>query len=342
MPLFTSDNVTPACPEVLAALVEANSGPATSYGNDAWTERLQQKMLDLFEKKVRVFPVVTGTAANALALSALSPSYGKIYCHPLAHINTDECSAPEFFSGGGKLVLVPGVGGKLRADDIEAMVAGGGDVHQAQPAAVSIAQACETGRIYQIDEITGIASMTHAHGMKLHMDGARFANALSALNVTPAEMTWKAGVDVLSFGGTKNGCLMAEAVVFFDPDAAEGFAYLHKRAGQLLSKIRFVSAQLEAYIKDGLWLRNARRANAMAARLSAGLATLPGLELAFETEANEVFVHIPNEIAEKVRAEGFDINADDLDRSAVRFVTAWNSTPDDVDRLLASFRKHCR
>jgi threonine aldolase len=341
MSLFMSDNVSPACPEVMEAVIAANTGTAASYGDDQWTARVQDSFSDLFEKRVKVFPAVSGTATNALALSALAPSYGKVYCHALAHINTDECGAPEFFTGGAKLIPVSGGDGKLTVQALTDTIFGRGNVHHAQPAAVSITQACETGRIYQVSEIEALSACAREHGLKFHLDGARFANALSTLGASPAEVTWKAGVDVMSFGGTKNGCLTAEAIVFFDPDAAAQFEYLHKRSGQLLSKMRFIAAQLEAYVANDLWLRNAGHANAMAQRLSTGLAVMPGLSIAYATQSNEVFVRIPAAVVAKVAADGFEINEEELDGSAARFVCAWNTDVNDVDRLLASFRTHC-
>lgn len=341
MTIFASDNVTSACPEVLEAVIAANAGDVASYGDDQWSVRLREKLSEIFETAIAVFPTVTGTASNALALSALTPSYGKVYCHELSHINTDECAAPEFFTGGAKLVAMPGDNGKFCANTLKSTIYGRGNVHHAQPSTISITQACETGAIYQIDEISELAEVAHGHGLSVHMDGARFANALASLDASPAEMTWKSGVDVLSFGGTKNGCLIAEAVIFFKPEMTEAIPFLHKRAGQLISKMRFVSAQLEAYISDGVWLRNARHANAMAARLSEGLAVLSEIELAYPTQSNEVFVRIPKLVAAAVRSDGFEVNENELDGSAARFITSWNTDPNDVARLLASFARHC-
>ncbi|MCG8356621.1 MAG: low specificity L-threonine aldolase [Kiloniellales bacterium] len=332
---FGSDNITCACPEVMDALVAANSGSAASYGADSWSTRLGRQVSEIFECSVAVFPVVTGTASNALALSALTPPFGAIYCHELAHIHTDECGAPELFTGGAKLIPMAGDDAKISAADLASVVRGRGNVHHAQPSTVSITQASEAGTVYQLDEISAIADVGHAHGLKVHMDGARFANALVRLEVSPAEMTWRSGVDVLSLGGTKNGCLAAEAIVFFDAGMAEAFPYLHKRAGQLLSKMRFVSAQLEAYLSNEVWLRNARQANAMAAQLSAGLSALPGVGLAYPTQANEVFVRLPKLTVESLKNAGFVVNEGELDGTAARFVTAWNTEADDVDRLLA-------
>ena len=336
MTIFSSDNVTGACPEVMDAIVAANEGIVESYGNDKWSTNLQKKLSEIFETDVVVFPVVSGTAANALALSVLSPAFGKIYCNELSHINTDECGAPEFFSGGAKLVTMSSEDGKINAKDLSQNIRGTGIVHLAQPAAVSITQACETGTVYQLEEIKSIAETAHEHGLKVHMDGARFANAIVSLDVSPAEMTRKSGVDVLSFGGTKNGCLTAEAVVFFKPELVGNFPYLHKRSGQLLSKMRFVSAQLEAYISNDVWLRNARNANAMAKLLSEGLAKFPDIKLAYTTQSNEVFVHLPSSIIDLLNAKGYNVSEDELDGKSVRFVTAWNTVSDDIDKLISS------
>ena len=336
MTIFSSDNVTGACPEVMDAIVAANDGIVESYGNDKWSLNLQKKLSEIFETDVVVFPVVSGTAANALALSVLSPAFGKIFCNELSHINTDECGAPEFFSGGAKLVTMTSDDGKINAKDLSQNIRGTGIVHLSQPAAVSITQACETGTIYQLEEIKSIAETAHEHGLKVHMDGARFANAIVSLDVSPAEMTWKSGIDVLSFGGTKNGCLTAEAVVFFKPELVGNFPYLHKRSGQLLSKMRFVSAQLEAYVSNDVWLRNARNANAMAKLLSEGLASFPDIKLAYPTQSNEVFVHLPSSIIHLLNAEGYNVSEDELDGKSVRFVTAWNTVSDDIEKLIST------
>ena len=338
---FSSDNVSSACPEVMDTVVAANSGTANSYGHDDYSSRLRAQLAEVFEIEVAMFPVATGTAANALALSAITPSFGKIYCHELAHINTDECGAPEFFTGGAKLIVMRGENGKISADQLKATIHGRGNVHHAQPATVSITQACEAGTVYQIDEIKAISQTGHQHGLNVHMDGARFTNALITLDASPAEMTWKSGVDVLSFGGTKNGCLAAEVVVFFKPALAGDFPFLQKRSGQLLSKMRFISAQFEAYLTDDVWLRNARQANTMATRLSKGLAVLPGIKLAYPTQSNEVFVHLPPPVVRGLRGEGVSVNEEELDGSAVRFVTAWNTTANDVDQLIAATARHC-
>ena len=336
MTIFSSDNVTGACTEVIDAVVAANDGIVESYGNDKWSLNLQKKLSEIFETDVVVFPVVSGTAANALALSVLSPVFGKIYCHELSHINTDECGAPEFFSGGAKLVTMTSEDGKINSQDLNQNIRGTGNVHLTQPAAVSITQACETGTVYQLEEIRSIAETAHEHGLKVHMDGARFANAIVSIGASPAEMTWKSGIDVLSFGGTKNGCLTAEAVIFFKPELVGNFPYLHKRSGQLLSKMRFVSAQLEAYISNDVWLNNAANANAMAKLLSEGLTKFPDIKLAYTTESNEVFVHLPSSIIDHLNAKGYSISEDELDGKSVRFVTAWNTVSGDIDKLIST------
>ena len=338
---FVSDNISSACPEVMEALAKANEANSPSYGEDPWTHDLSVRLREIFETPVTVFPVTTGTAANALALSTLTPAFGKIFCHELAHINTDECGAPELFTGGAKLIDMPGANGRITAQALEETIYGAGNVHHAQPASVSITQACESGTVYSIEEIEAIAAVAHSHNLSMHMDGARFANALVTLGVTPAQMTWQAGIDVLSFGGTKNGCLTAEAVVFFKPELVGDFPFLQKRAGQLLSKSRFISSQFMGYLADDVWMRNARQANAMAQRLSKGLADLPGLELAYPTQSNEVFVVMPAALIDRLSAKGLAINDEELDGKAVRFVAAWNTTESEVDALLAVLSEHC-
>ena len=338
--LFASDNVTGACPEVMDAVVTANSGIATSYGDDEWSSRLQTKLSEIFETDVEVFLAVSGTASNALALSALAPVFGKIYCHELSHINTDECGAPELFTGGAKLIPMRSSNGRIKANELAETIRGSGNVHVTQPSVVSITQSCETGTVYQLDEIKAISKIARKHKMSVHMDGARFANALASLEVSPAEMTWKSGVDVLTLGGTKNGCLAAEAIIFFKPDMVGNFPYLHKRSGQLLSKMRFISSQLEAYVTDDLWIRNAQHANSMAKILSEGLNAFSNIELAYPTQSNEVFVNLPRELIDYLNNAGYDINEEELDGKAVRFVTAWNSELKDVDRLLEVIKQH--
>jgi threonine aldolase len=277
---FKSDNTAGCAPEILSALARVNDGNATSYGGDAITARLTEKFSSLFEKEVAVFPVATGTAANALALATLAPPHGAIFCHENAHINVDECGAPEFYAGA-KLVPLKGAAGKLTAEAITARLGYHirGDVHHTQPSAVSITQATEIGTCYTPVEIEALSRFAKAQNMALHMDGARFANAIAHLGLKPADITWQAGVDALSFGFTKNGAISAEAVIFFDPAQATDFAFRRKRAGHLLSKMRFVSAQIEAMLDGGLWLKLACHANTMAQRLAEGLKSINGITL---------------------------------------------------------------
>jgi threonine aldolase len=336
---FWSDNQTGVAPEIMAALAAANQGAAKAYGDDAITGRLDGLFSALFETEVAVFPVATGTAANALALSLLSPRYGAIFCHPEAHIHVDECGAPEFYSGGAKLFPVAGAHGKF---DAEALVERLGElrvgfVHHVQPAALSLTQATECGTVYRPAEIAAIVEVAAANGLGVHMDGARFANAVVGLGCSPADLTWRAGVDVLSFGATKNGAMAAEAVVLFKPEAAGEFAFLRKRAGHLVSKMRFFSAQLEAYLADDLWLRSAAHANGMARRLGDGLAVLDGVALAHPVEANEVFPILPEAVIAGLAAEGFGFSRWGAEQATtLRLVTAFDTRAEDVDALVAA------
>lgn len=335
---FRSDNVAGVLPEIMAALAAANRGTASAYGEDEITARLAARMAALFEREVAVFPVATGTAANALALSALAPPWGAVYCHREAHINTDECGAAELLTGGAKLIPLPGEHGRLTPAALEAAIFGAGDVHHAQPAAVSLSQATEAGTVYRPEEVAALAAVARQHGLGLHMDGARFANAVARLGCSPADLTWRAGVDALSFGLTKTGAMAAEAVLFFDPAPAASFGFRRKRAGHLLSKMRFLSAQLEAALAEGLWLRAAAHANAMADRLAAGLAALPGAELLHPVEANEVFVRLPEPAIAGLEAAGFRFyrwGAPGAD-PAIRLVTAFDTAPAAVDAFLAA------
>jgi threonine aldolase len=337
---FRSDNVTGIAPEILAAIAAANAGAAPSYGADAVTERVCRRVSEIFEHEVAVFPVATGTAANALALASVTPVWGAIYCHEAAHVQIDECGAPEFFAGGAKLLPLAGADAKLAPAEIEAAMIERGVVHHAQPAAISISQATEAGTVYRPAEITALAAVARRHGLALHMDGARFANAVAALGCSPAELSWRAGVDVLSLGATKNGALAAEAVVFFDPAKADGFAYRRKRGGHLVSKMRFLSAQLDAYFADGLWLRNARHANAMAQRLAAGLAALPGARLRHPAEANEVFVELPDPAIAALEAAGVGFYRwGGITSRTLRLVTAFDTLAGDVEACIAAARR---
>ncbi|MDA8533300.1 low specificity L-threonine aldolase [Candidatus Pelagibacter bacterium] len=336
---FASDNVAGACPEVLDALMKANEGDSAPYGNDDYSKVLQEKFSEIFEKEVIVYPTASGTAANALALSTMTPVFGNIYCHKLAHINTDECGAPEFYTGGAKLIPLTGINGKITPEELEKNISGTGIVHHTQPSSVSITQVCETGEVYELDEIKKIADVANKHKLNMHMDGARFANALVALNCTPAEMTWKSGIDVLSFGATKNGCIAAEAIIFFKPELVGNISFLMKRAGHLLSKMRFVSAQLDAYISNDVWLKNAKQANEMGKKLSDGLVKHNSIKLAYPTQANEVFAKFPREMIEHLNSLGYKMNEDELDGQAVRLVAAWNTLNSDVESFLESINQ---
>jgi threonine aldolase len=346
---FNSDNVAGASPEIIAALAAANAGAVASYGDDPITQRVEAALARVFGRDVAVFPVATGTAANALCLAACTPPWGVVYCHREAHIAVDECGAPEFYAGGAKLTLLDGADAKLAPASLAATLANGGKgvVHHAQPAAVSVSQATECGTVYTPAELAALATVAHDHGCKFHVDGARFANALVTLGCSAAAATWRAGVDLLSFGATKNGALAAEAIVVFDPALAETIGYRRKRAGHLLSKMRFISAQLEAYLADDLWLRNARHANAMAARAAAGLTRLAnrGVALAHPVEANELFVRLPHAVRAGLTADGFLFHGwgapePGAASSVVRLVVAWNTDPADVDALVARAAHH--
>lgn len=334
---FCSDNVTGISPEILTALADVNKGAAMPYGEDECTKRLNTKFAELFETEVTVFPVTTGTAANALALSVIVPPFGAVYCHPAAHINVDECGAPEFYTGGAKLLTLPGSNGKINAQDLKNAIAlsGIGVVHHVQPTAISITQATEAGTVYSIDEVKHLAEVAHTHNLSLHMDGARFANAVVSLGCSPADITWRCGVDVLCFGATKNGAMAAEAVIFFHRDLAQSFSYRRKRSGHLLSKMRFLSAQLEAYITNDLWLKNAAHANLMADKLATELTKLPGVELCYPVDANEIFIQLPETVIAKLIADGFQFYRWEGEHSTiVRLVTAFDTTYDSVNALI--------
>jgi threonine aldolase len=339
---FKSDNVTPACDAIMAAVQDANAGSVASYGGDDYTLELQKVASRVFDTEVAIFPVTTGTAANALALSQLAPPYGAVYCHEAAHIVTDECGAPEFFTGGAKLLGLPAADGKIKPEQLANAIAFADDmgVHHVKPGAVSLTQATEWGTVYRLSEIAALTAMARLHGLPVHMDGARFANALVNLDCTPAEATWKCGIDVLSLGATKNGALCAEAVVFFDPSRAQEFERRRKRAGHLWSKMRFLSAQLLAYFQHGLWLDNARHANAMAAALSMGLSSIGGASLAQSVDANEVFVVLPERVVAALEQQGFGFYRWPLHAApngvAIRLVTSYATPRAHVDEFLAA------
>lgn len=335
---FASDNTAPVAPEIMQAIVAANAATAMPYGADDVSAGLVPLFSELFETEVAVFPVATGTAANVLSLAMLTPPYGAIYCHENAHIEEDECGAPEFYTGA-KLVPLAGEHGRLTAGTLSAKLdsLAIGFEHHVQPAAVSLTQATEFGTSYRPVDIAAIAEVVRRFGLGLHMDGARFANAVAYLDCAPADVTWRAGIDVLSFGATKNGAMAAEAAVFFRPELAATFKFRRKRGGHLFSKMRYLSAQLGAYVKDGLWLRYARHANAMAQRLADGLAAVPGIDIVHPVEGNEVFPSIPEPIIAGLAVQGFGFHRWGGSASRVlRLVTAFNTTEAEIDGFLSA------
>ncbi len=339
---FASDNTAPVAPAILDAIAQANHGYARGYGNDDWTQGVERKLSEIFERDVAVFLVSTGTASNALALAQVTPPWGVVFCHVESHIATDECGAPEFFGGGLKLSGLPGDAAKISPETLQTALAGYGDLapHQMIASALSITQANEAGTIYRPDEIAVLSEIAHRRSLAVHMDGARFANALVRLNATPAQLTWQSGIDVLSFGATKGGALAAEAVVVFDPARAAFMAERRKRGGHLQSKHRFLAAQFAAYLADGLWLKLARHANAMADRLAQRLQAI-GLPPVWPVEANLVFVILPHALDARLKAAGANyylrpsetLTIGD-DQVLARLVTSFATENDDVERFL--------
>ncbi|WP_338690037.1 beta-eliminating lyase-related protein [Bradyrhizobium sp. 26S5] len=335
LPNFRSDNVAPVSPEILRAIAEVNRGPAAAYGGDDYSKLLNARFSELFETEVTVFPVSTGTAANALSLASCVRPYGAIYCHEEAHIHTAEGGATEAFTGGAKLVAMSGRNFRIEPSSLREALgrAAWGVRNRSQPDAVSITQASEYGTIYSLAEIAEIGAIAHDRNLSLHMDGARFANALARLGCSPADMTWRAGVDILSFGATKNGAMSADAIVVFDQDLVEPLSYRLRRAGQTFSKMRFASAQLLAYIEDRLYLRLAAKANAVAARLGAGIAALPDVRLVAPVEANLVFVNLPALAIDRLAANGLQFARRGHD--VIRFVARFDSTEQEADEVIA-------
>jgi threonine aldolase len=347
---FASDNTAAIAAPILEAIGKANSGYALGYGNDDWTRRVERRFAELFEHEVAVFLVPTGTAANALALAHLAPPWGAALCHVESHVAVDECGAPEFFGGGIKLIGLPGEGSRIAAGTLRAALEHGqwGGPHHVSPSVLSLSQATECGTIYRVAEVRELAEIAHKHNVAVHMDGARLGNALARMNVSPAEATWRAGVDSLSFGATKGGAMGAEAVIFFDPQRGANMQDRRKRGGALASKHRFIAAQMEAFLADDLWLRLARHANAMADALGAGL-TAVGCKPVWPVEANEVFAPLSAALDTKLKAAGaayYPWKSQSLppgvavaaDRTLMRFVTSFQTTQDEVDRFLATIR----
>lgn len=338
---FASDNAAPVAPEIMEALARANTGPAMGYGNDPLTLQVENQLKDLFECDLRAFPVATGTAANVLGLSVMVPPYGSVYCHKCGHIENDECGAPEFFTGGAKLVLMLGEMGKLSAVALDDTIAnaGMGSVHHVQPAVISLTQATECGTIYSAEEINAISEVAKKYSLGLHMDGARFANAVATLECAPADITWRAGVDVLSFGATKNGAMAVEAVVFFDMDKAREFEFRRKRGAHLFSKLRYLSAQLNGYLENQLWLKMATHANEMAKKLSEGISGLEGADLVYPVEANMIFACLPQPSLDRLgQSNILYYPSGPVANREVRLVTSWNTTDADIDTFLEVVR----
>jgi threonine aldolase len=335
MRYFKSDNTAAVSAEILAALSAANHGTALAYGADRWSESLDELFGKFFETRVRVFAVSSGTAANSLALATLCPPWGTVLCHAESHVERDECGAPEFFTGGAKLSLVAGAGARMSAADLRARL----DwfephVHGVQPRALSLTQATERGAVYPAAEIRALADIAHARGMAVHVDGARFANALVSQDVSPAELSWKAGVDVLSFGVIKNGGMNAEAVVYFDETRVGDFEFRRKRAGQLACKGRYAAVQLTTYLETGLWRRNAERANRLAARIAAAA---PGL-LSVPCETNQVFMQLGQQRIEALSGEFGFYPWGPAGSGEARFVCSWDTPEGDVDALCERLR----
>ncbi|MBE9080279.1 low specificity L-threonine aldolase [Romeria aff. gracilis LEGE 07310] len=334
---FASDNYAGICPEVMASLTQANAGFAAAYGEDDWTARASDRFRQIFETDCEVFFVFNGTAANALAMAALCQSYHSIICHEVGHVATDECGAPEFFSNGSKLLTARGEQGKLTAAAIEALITKRSDIHYPKPKVVSLTQATEVGTLYSLAELQAIRTVADRHQLKIHMDGARFANAIAALAVSPADLTWRSGVDVLCFGGTKNGMALGEAILFFDRSLAEDFAYRCKQAGQLASKMRYISAQLLGLIETDAWLHNARHANRCAAYLAEKMTQFPNLPIMFPRQANAVFVKMPPPMIQQLHDRGWHfytfIGAD-----GARLMCSWNTTFERIDEFVADVK----
>ncbi len=331
---FASDNVAPICPEAWAALQEANLQYAPSYGEDRWTARVCDRIREIFETDCDVYFVFTGTAANALALAQLCNPFHSVICHQHSHIETDECGAPEFFTGGSKLLLVGGASGKIDTGQVKALLTRPNELHSHKPAAISIAQATEFGTVYRRDEIAAIVDLARAHQLSLHMDGARFANAIASLNCAPKAITWKVGVDVLCFGGTKNGATAGELVIFFDKKISREFDYRVKQAGHLGSKMRFLAAQWLGLLNRDAWLRNAQHANRAARGLATRLRMEAGIESVFPIDANAVFVAMDERLASGLHARGWRFYKF-IEPDVYRLMCSWSTTGEQISGLLA-------
>jgi threonine aldolase len=333
-PQFASDNNAAICPEAWRALQAANSGHAPGYGADDWTHAASEAIQRTFETDCDVFFVFNGTAANALALAAICRNTDAIVCHAMAHINVDECGAPEFMSGGAKLLTIDGPDAKLTPDAVVAAAVTPHDEHSSRPRALALTQATELGTVYTQAEIAALCDVAHARRMRVQMDGARFANAVASLDCRPADLTWRAGVDILCLGGTKNGLPAGEAIIFFSRDLADEFARRRKQAGQLASKMRFLAAPWLGILEDDAWLRHAAHANAMAQRLARGLASVPEVRLLAPVQANGVFAELPKRAIDALHDHGWHFYSF-IGETGVRFMCSWDTPVEAVDRLLA-------
>lgn len=335
---FASDNYSGICPEVMAYLEKANSGYARAYGEDDWTQRATDIFRDIFEIDCEVFFVFNGTAANSLALGTLCRSYHSIVCHELAHVETDECGAPELFTHGSKLLLGKGDNGRLTPESITEIVTKRSDLHYPKPKAISLTQSTELGTLYSQEDLRRIRTVADRYQLKLHMDGARFSNAVAAMDVSPAEITWHAGIDVLCFGGTKIGMALGEAILFFDKSLAADFDYHCKQSGQVASKMRYLSAQFLGLLETGVWLKNAKHANECAAYLEAQLTQLPEINIMFPRQANAVFVEMPPLLIEALHKQGWHFYTF-IGVGGARLMCSWNTTYERMDAFIADVKQ---
>lgn len=335
---FASDNYAGICPEAWTALEKANHDHATSYGDDDWTQKAADMIREVFEKECEVFFVFNGTAANSLALASLCQSYHSILCHKLSHVERDECGAPEFFSNGTKVLLISGENGKIEPDAIEKCVKRRSDIHYPKPKAVSVTQPTELGTVYDVDELKEIGDRAKKLGLKLHMDGARFANAVASLKLSPRQLTWESGVDVLCLGGTKNGTAAGEAVVFFNRELALEFDYRCKQAGQLASKMRYLAAPWVEMLKGNVWLKHAAHANEMAKMLFEKIASLPNLSPMFPCEANAVFVKMPPSLIQSMHEEGWKFYTF-IGEGGCRLMCSWDTRLEDVNAFVDDLKR---
>src|SRR5436190_6736435 len=336
---FGSDNYAGMCPEAVASLLEANQGHEVSYGDDSWTGKASNLLRQVFETDCEVFFVFNGTSANSLSLASLCQSYHSILCHEIAHVEGSECGAPEFFANGTKVLLLPGAQGKIDPKSIERAVNKRTDIHYPKPRALSLTQATEVGTVYSLDDLRVLADVARHFQLRIQMDGARFANAVVSLGVGPKEVTWKAGVDVLCFGGTKNGLAVGEAVVFFNPELAREFDYRCKQGGQLASKMRFLSAPWVGLLHDGAWLRNAKHSNAMARRLEAAIRPLAKISISYPVETNAVFAKIPQNIVDAMHERGWKFYTHVGGWEGSRLMCSWDTTAEDVDAFAGDLKE---